>query len=148
MTDALDRDRAAIRALVENYTIFGDAGEEEGFAGLFTDDAVIVTPFNRMEGLANIRAIPAMLGQMFARTLHQVTSQHVSIVGDHASGETKSYANHITVNEDGTATNDMWAIRYQDVFRREGGGWKIASRTLLIDWTELRPVKPGNGITG
>lgn len=147
MTDIVDRDRAALRALVENYTIFGDAGDESGFADLFTDDAVIVTPFNRMEGLASIRTIPSMLGQMFARTLHQVTSQHVSIVGDNASGETKSYANHITLNDDGTATNDMWAIRYQDVFRREDGRWKIASRTLLIDWTELRPVKPGNGIT-
>lgn len=148
MTDATEKDRAAIRALVENYTIFGDAGDEEGFAGLFTADAVIVTPFNRMEGQESLRAIPSMLGQMFARTLHQVTSQHVSIVGDNASGETKSYANHITVNDDGTATNDRWAIRYQDVFRREDGGWKIASRTLLIDWTELRAVKPGNGITG
>ncbi|OHT21865.1 nuclear transport factor 2 family protein [Edaphosphingomonas haloaromaticamans] len=148
MTDTQEQDRAAIRALVENYTIFGDAGDEAGFAGLFTEDAVIVTPFNRMEGLANIRTIPAMLGQMFARTLHQVTSQAVTIVGDSASGETKSYANHITVNADGTATNDMWAIRYQDAFRREDGRWKIAARTLLIDWTELKAVKPGNGITG
>lgn len=148
MTDPIEKDRAAIRALVENYTIFGDAGDEAGFAGLFTEDAVIATPFNRMEGLAAIRAIPGMLGQMFARTLHQVTSQQVAIVGDTASGETRSYANHISVQDDGSATNDMWAIRYQDVFRREDGRWKIASRTLLIDWTELRPVKPGNGITG
>lgn len=148
MTDTTAIDRAAIRALVENYTIAGDAGDGDRFAALFTDDAVISTPHNRMEGIESIRGIPAMLGQMFARTLHQVVSQDVIVTGDSATGETKSYANHITVNADGTATNDMWSIRYQDVFRREGGLWKIAQRTLLIDWTELKNVKPGNGIIG
>ncbi|WP_380872175.1 hypothetical protein ACFB49_31250 [Sphingomonas sp. DBB INV C78] len=147
MSDAA-QDRAAIRALVEDYTIAGDAGDGERFAALFTDDAVIVTPYNRMEGIDSIRNIPAMLEQMFQRTLHQVLSQDVTVSGDGAKGETKSYANHITVNDDGTASNDMWSIRYQDEFRREAGAWKIASRTLLIDWTELKAVKPGNGITG
>ncbi|SNS89555.1 conserved hypothetical protein [Sphingomonas laterariae] len=147
MTDVA-ADRAAIRALVEDYTIAGDAGDAARFAALFTDDAFIVTPFNRMEGIESIRTIPGMLGQMFARTLHQVIAQDVTVDGDQARGETKSYANHISVAEDGTATNDMWSIRYQDEFRREAGVWKIASRTLLIDWTELKTVKPGNGITG
>ena len=91
---------------------------------------MIATPFNRMEGLASIRAIPSMLGQMFARTLHQVTSQQVAIVGDNASGETKSYANHITVHDDGTATNENAAAMALMVRPLADKAWAFANESM------------------
>jgi hypothetical protein len=32
----------------------------------------------------------------------------------------------------------VWAIRYQDGWRREGGAWKLVRRHLIVDWEELR----------
>jgi hypothetical protein len=33
-----------------------------------------------------------------------------------------------------------WAIRYQDLWRREAGEWRFARRALILDWTEVRTL--------
>jgi hypothetical protein len=35
-----------------------------------------------------------------------------------------------------------WAIRYQDEWQRDGDDWRFTRRELIVDWEELRPLKP------
>lgn len=125
------------RRLAELYAQAADSNRPELLDAIMTDDAVIEGAEFRMEGIAEIRRIPAMLKEFYLRTRHLVHNQTVVVEGEQASGETYSTASHLL--KDGAQVL-VWHMRYQDVFHKHGGQWRFAKRTLLIDWTETRAV--------
>jgi hypothetical protein len=133
---------AELRRLANVYARAMDRDEPELLDTIVTDDIVIEGPGFRQQGLAEIRGNPAILRQMFLMTRHVVHNQTVRIHGDEAEGETYCTASHILrpgVDGEGDAAL-VWAVRYQDRFRRVDDRWRFSRRTLIIDWTETRPV--------
>lgn len=128
-------DREAIRHLLASYNIAGDRGRREEFARVFTEDAVLTTPFFRLETRDGIvhglfDAQPgAGAGEArrpsFAR--HNLsTSQIVFNRRDEAEGRT-----YFTVVTDiGLDHSGVYVDRY----RRVEGRWLIASRDVRIDY--------------
>jgi hypothetical protein len=125
------------RRLAELYAQAADGNRPELLDAIMMDDAVIEGPQFRMEGIANIRRIPAMLKEFYLRTRHLVHNQTVVVDGENASGETYGTASHLL--KDGAQVL-VWHMRYHDSFRKHGEQWRFAKRTLLIDWAETRAV--------
>ncbi len=77
----------------------------------------------------------------YSATQHHVHHQLVEVDGEAASGETYCVANHLYQDVDGVPRKLDWGIRYQDRYVRREGEWRIAARTLLVDWTQDLPQK-------
>jgi hypothetical protein len=132
-------DEGALRRSAELYAQGADRRDKALWAAIVTADCVIEAPGIRLVGREQIVSALDIMARLYVATQHRVHNQVVSIDGDHASGETYSVAEHLSVAE-GRRTLLTWAIRYQDRWRREQGQWRFASRTLLLDWTETRPL--------
>jgi hypothetical protein len=132
-------DEGALRRSAELYAQGADRRDKALWASIVTTDCVIEAPGIRLVGREQIVAALDIMARLYAATQHRVHNQVVSIEGDNASGETYSVAEHLSVAE-GRRTLLTWAIRYQDRWRREQGQWRFASRKLLLDWTETRPL--------
>jgi uncharacterized protein (TIGR02246 family) len=130
----------AIRGLAVRYAAAVDRNQPEQLEALFVPDAVIEGPGFRLSGLGEIRRIPGMLKERYARTVHVIHQQAVELMGDEAECETHSTANHLTDLGGGKASNLVWSIRYHDRLRKQAGAWRFVHRRLLIDWTETRDV--------
>lgn len=132
---ALRYARAADRRNYEAAgALFTVDGCIEGFEGEVTQS----TPLYRLVGrdgiVAGLRAL-----EQFEKTFHQVANQLVEFDGDEARGETYCMAHHIHVVGD-ERWNRTMAIRYQDVFSCEEGGWLFSRRQLVIDWERDAPL--------
>jgi ketosteroid isomerase-like protein len=134
----------AYRRIAEIYAHQADRGTAEAMAALFTEDAVLVSPDATLQGGDAISRIPTMLRDMFAATRHEILNQTIELRGDNEmSGETYCNALHL-LHPDGDQPRQLlgWSIRYQDKLRFTENTWKIARRELVLDWTEMRTVRP------
>lgn len=146
-SDASLQAESAFRQIACLYARAMDRAEPELLDGIATDDLILEGPGFTSHGLDKARGFPAMLRQMFLMTQHVVHNQTITITGDEAEGETYCTASHIShpaaAGEGHTAL--VWAVRYQDKFRRENGKWLLSQRALIVDWSETRPVTLGTG---
>ena len=78
------------------------------------------------------------------RTTHAVANELIELDGDTARVETYVFAYlWRATGADGSAEAlDMFAGRYVDVFDRRDGQWRIASRTVVHDWSCTPQVLP------
>lgn len=135
----LTSDRLELRYLVERYARGCDRRDAALLATCFADGGTVTVnwtdrPPSTMHMPRDLERIPTGLGR-YEKTLHFVGNHHAEVDGDTATGETYCFAHHILDGND-----HVMAIRYQDVYRREAGGWRILERTLLVDWTQDQPV--------
>lgn len=139
MTDALQKvlDRADLRHMAELYSQGADRRDKTIWQRIFAPEIVIEGPGFRNAGLADVVATLDTLDQMFRTTQHRVSNQIVTVRGETASGETYCMAEHLLNDADAIL---VWAIRYQDSWRREGDMWLFTHRKLSVDWQETRPV--------
>ncbi|WP_176594639.1 nuclear transport factor 2 family protein [Sphingobium sp. EM0848] len=142
MPDALQSliDQSLLRQTAEIYATGADRRDKALWQQVLAEDCVIEGPGFTSEGRENCLPSLDALGTMFRGTLHRVHQQTVTIDGDRATGETYCTADHLLKGEDAIL---VWAIRYQDEWRREEGLWRFTRRRLIVDWTETRPVKVG-----
>lgn len=138
MTAPDAKTQAALRSACETYAIGADRRDKDLWRAVLTNDCVIEGPGFRSEGLESNLGSLDMLSRMFRTTRHVVHQVHASVAGNEAESETYCTAEHLLKNSDEVLS---WAIRYQDRWRHENGGWRIAHRRLVIDWEETRPVK-------
>ena len=138
---SLAEDEAAIRRLAALYARAMDRNEPLLLAQIFSADAVLEGPGFSMQGHAQICAVPGMLKGLYRMTQHQIHQQTVTVSGDDAEAETYCSAQHLSAQGDGGASVLVWAMRYQDLLRREDGRWRFLRRTARIDWTETRPAQ-------
>ncbi|MFM8863146.1 MAG: nuclear transport factor 2 family protein [Acidimicrobiia bacterium] len=142
-------DRAALRALVDDYARCADRIDGEGLAALFAPDGVLricergsPEPVRQRNGRAEIAAAIAGLSR-YEVTMHLVGNHYVDIDGASATGETYCRASHIRAIEGGPVgarENHVMNIRYLDRFVRLDEGWRIAERELQVEWTETAPI--------
>lgn len=136
-------DLAALRRTAERYALGADRRDKALWREVLAEDVEISGPGFSIKGLeANLGSIDH-LAHAFTATRHVVHDMDVVVEGDSARGETRSTAEHRIAAPDGDKLL-VWAIRYQDQWRREGGSWKFIARALIVDWEELRSVgNPG-----
>ncbi|WP_420383500.1 nuclear transport factor 2 family protein [Novosphingobium sp.] len=133
-------DLAALRLTAETYARGADRRDKAMWRAVLCDDIEIVGPGFAIAGIeANLGSID-YLAHAFVATRHVVHDIDAVIDGDTAHGETRSTAEHRVAGKDGPDMLMVWAIRYQDQWRRDGTGWRFTRRELAVDWEELRPV--------
>lgn len=134
-------DEWALHRLASLYARAMDRNEPEILDGIFTEDAVIQTPSFRVQGLAKIRGLPAMLKERYANTTHSVCNQTVTIDGDRAEGETYCLGHLVSIAPRGGEFVLVEAVRYQDQWVRTAGTWRFSERRIVVDFSEIRPVR-------
>ncbi len=132
-------DRLALRQLADRYARIPDDRAYALVDQVFTGDAIVIGPGFRLEGLAQIRTGMRTI-ERYRATQHCMYQQTVEIRGDEAEGEVYCVAHHL-FETDGQAQKLDWGIRYQDRYRREASGWRVARRELHIVWKEQRALE-------
>ncbi|MBW2266956.1 MAG: nuclear transport factor 2 family protein [Deltaproteobacteria bacterium] len=132
-------DRLALRDLVTRYAAIPDDRNYALVDEVFSEDGELVGPGFSLVGRDQIRA--AMQGiEQYSATLHCVHNQTLELAGDSAEGVTYCIANHLH-EVDGVPHKLDWGIRYNDLYRRDSGGWRIARRELLVVWEQDLPLQ-------
>jgi hypothetical protein len=108
---------------------------------IFTADAVIEAPSLRIEGLAEIRKMPAVLKQKYAITNHSVCNQTVEIAGDRATGETYCLGHLVSVAARGGEFVLAESVRYLDEWSCTDGVWRFTRREIVVDFSEIRSTR-------
>lgn len=140
-------DRQQILDLISTYSRTYDAKDIEGFLELFTKDCVweasasgatkpMVRAANRDELRAVVTQRLAMLHQKGIQSRHYQTNTLLLLrAGGGVEGTTML---NLTWQVPGEKPATVTTGIYHDVFvRSDGGGWKIARRTLLMDQSEI-----------
>jgi ketosteroid isomerase-like protein len=126
--------REEIRAILVDYGRFLDAGDFEGYVGLFAADGAWVGGFGTFEGRDAIRGMlednmtPGPRERL--TSLHLVSNEIIEVEGESARAVSKWF--FIAPDADGRP-RFAFAGRYEDDFVREGGSWRIARRVALGD---------------
>jgi len=130
----------ALQTLKARYAAHCDADyDEEALAPLFTEDAVWDGgPMGRYEGRDAIRAFFSGSNTVMPFAIHHVTNPILEIEGDRATGSWYLWQ-PCTLAEGNQA---LWmAGRYDDVYRREAGGWRFEHVTITL--RALSPYEHG-----
>jgi hypothetical protein len=146
LTLAEASDRLAIRELFDAYAHCADRRDAEGQKALFTADARFAVHMDGegseasyvLEGRDALDPVFADLNR-YEATMHFNGQSTVAIDGDRATGESYTIAHHV-FTEHGTRMIMVAWLRYLDVFSRIDGGWYFADRTLVLEWSETRPL--------
>jgi len=113
-------DRDEILQLLYRYNHLIDAGDGEGWAGLFTDDGVLDAAGHVVTGHAGLAEFGASVGGM----RHVVANPVIDVSGDTGTVQAYVFAFH------GTRVAIVGA--YQDEVVRTPAGWRFAKRVLTI----------------
>ena len=142
-------DRLALGDLVHLYASAVDDRRFDDVVELFTDTAELrlpapprsLEPVSRHHGHDGVRAAMAAVAAV-ARTEHAIVGEVYAAADDrnYALGRITCIAHHWTVT-DGTITDLVWHLRYDDEYMRTGAGWRIHGRALTINAIETRPVR-------
>ena len=128
-------DRVALRDLVQAYAEGCDTRDPALLRRCFTDGATLTVHWVAGEPTTMVfpegaEQIPKVLAR-YDLTFHVIGNHRVQIDGDHATGYTYCFAHHVTGADD-----HIMAIRYEDTYRLEPDGWKIAERHLRHLWDQ------------
>jgi hypothetical protein len=151
-------DEAGLRDLSLGYASAVDALDGPGFADLFAEDGELWVPDVSVgpdpticrSGARALARIPSGLAR-YHRTSHRVGPAVYVVDGESATGHVSGVAHHLSVSTvaapdgrgppvGGPGTDHVWYLRYEDRYRREPTGWRIARRDLHLRWIEDRPV--------
>jgi hypothetical protein len=117
-----------------------DRGDVDLLAGVFHDDATVVSGAFNGNGKQFASEICKLIDQTYEQTFHSIANQWIEVAGDGAIGETYVIA-VATTREDGASvrTDTLTGGRYIDRFERRSGRWAIAERTFVLDWARTEP---------
>ena len=146
ITPTEQADRLAIRQLVDAYAHCADRRDADGQMALFTEDTHFVVymdgqgsePTQVLDGRGALAPVFEDLNR-YQATMHFNGQSTVTLDGDRATGESYTIAHHVFTDE-GTRTMMVAWLRYLDVFAKLDGSWYFAERTLILDWSETRPL--------
>jgi len=146
LTPSEAADRLAIRELFDAYAHCADRRDAAGQQALFTSDTRFTVhmdgepsdPSYVLEGRDALAPVFDDLNR-YEATMHFNGQSTVTLDGDRATGESYTIAHHVFTDE-GTRTMMVAWLRYLDVFAKLDGSWYFAERTLILDWSETRPL--------
>ena len=136
----------AIRAVKARYCRFLDSKNWEGFAALFTDDAVM--DVREDTGNPPITGIADIVAQVRFAVDHAASSHHVhtpEITLDEPDGAQGVWAmqDRVVWQAGKSPIPGVGSItgygQYHESYRREGGGWKIAALRLSRFHVDMHP---------
>jgi hypothetical protein len=141
-------DRLAIPELFDAYAHCADRRGAEAQKALCTVDtrfAVFMSgegtePTYVVEGREALTPIFADLNQ-YEATTHFNGQSTVALNGDHATGESYTFAHHL-FTADGERKIMIASLRYLDSFVKIEGTWFFEERNLILDWSETRSSTP------
>jgi hypothetical protein len=139
-------DRQAIRELFDDYAHCADRRDAEGQKALFTADTRFTVHMDGegseasyvLEGRDALDPVFADLNR-YEATMHFNGQNTVVLDGDRATGESYTIAHHVFTEEGSRMMMVAW-LRYLDVFSKIGGRWYFAERTLILEWSDTRPL--------
>lgn len=137
-------DRAALKELVDTFSILADRKDVRAQVQLFTASAtaetyrkdVLVTKLTGRKEMED--AFGAFL-KNFETVYHFNGQQTVTVSGDKASGVSYCMVTLIGV-EGGKKMKTSIGVYYQDEYVRENGRWLIAKRRSVFDWEDKREL--------
>lgn len=133
--------KAALKDLVDTFSILADQKDAQSQTFLFTENALVETYLNgvlsmKLEGRKQIGETFGNFLNLF-KTVYHFNGQHsVVINGNRASGTL--YCLTTLISSDNVKTT--FGIHYNDEYVLEKGKWLIAKRTSNFDWTDVSPL--------
>jgi hypothetical protein len=125
------------------YCRANDRRDEELMRSCFHPGAVI--ELHKELGVDEFVELGRQILGMYTVTWHNTGNQLVEVKGDAAWAEHYTISSHRIAADDKGPERDWIAHgRYIDRFERRGGEWKIARRKMVVDYTRLDHVTPGD----
>lgn len=135
-------DRYAVSQLVKVYALGVDMRDFDLTRSVFADGAYAKGSM----GEADIdEYLPKVYGgaAAYAATQHNITNQHVQMMGDEA--RVLSYAIAVHKSAPGSdQPNLTMGVQYRDTCRRTDKGWLIVGREAVPQWVESTPAAPAS----
>ena len=133
-------DQFALTQLLNDYQRFSDRNDPQAWGNLWIEDAVSA----RMDGtiLHGRKELAESAGKSMAQfdtRQHVLTNPTFVVDGDTAEG---SCGLIYTGRPNGVGEGGyiQFGGSYRWTFRRTGGGWKIVTREMMIDWRKPAAV--------
>jgi hypothetical protein len=135
-------DRMEIEALICKYMRSLDRMLFDKLRDIFHDDSVVDVG-GLFKGTGNQYAVhAASFLSACESTHHQLGQMSIHLEGHNAHGESYFTAYHKVIM-DGVSNDLIVAGRYKDRYENRVHGWRIASRTIVTDWSSTRPTSQG-----
>jgi hypothetical protein len=137
-------DRAALKALVDTFSILADRKDVPRQVLLFTEDATVdsYTGGQRGSSLRGRQQIGEAFGAFLARfttVYHMNGQQALTLQGDRATGT--SYCLVVLIGTEGGRTvRQTMGVRYDDEYVRRGPSWLIDRRVSHFEWRDQAEV--------
>jgi ketosteroid isomerase-like protein len=128
LTRLLDR-QAIEQLLAGDYPHALDTRDFDAYAALFTEDGELTLQGNTAKGRAAIKQFVSALPAE-PRVIHPITNLSYTIDGDTATGG--AYWQDIGLVNGSPGV--LVAGRYEDTLRKVGGEWRIAKRSIVIEF--------------
>ena len=134
-------DRAALKALVDTFSILADQKDVQRQLLLFTEDATVESRSGGAPGGAPLKG-RKQIGDAFTgflanfQTVYHINGQQaVDVRGDRATGT--SYCLVVLIGtENGKSIKTTMGVTYDDEYVRRGGAWLIAKRVSHFTWRD------------
>jgi uncharacterized protein (TIGR02246 family) len=128
LTRLLDR-QAIEQLLAGDYPHALDTRDFDAYAALFTEDGELTLQGNTAKGRAAIKQFVSALPAE-PRVIHPITNLSYTIDGDTATGGAYWQDIGLVNGSPGVVV----AGRYEDTLRKVGGEWRIAKRSIVIEF--------------
>lgn len=136
-----DEDGVALRALVENWALWRDAGDWERFATVWDPGEGWMTATWFQGPAAEFIAASRAGFESGVSILHFLGGHTADVDGDRAIAQTKMTINQ-RASVDGVEVDVTCTGRFYDFCRRYEGAWKIVRRQPIYEKDRLDPVDP------
>ena len=133
-------DRLAIRAVVENWALWRDAGDWERFATVWHDDGVMMATWFQGPAREFIRASREGF-ERGVNILHFLGGTSIDIAGKRAISQTKMTISQRAV-VDSVPCDILCTGRFYDFFEQRAGRWAIALRQPIYEKDRVDPIDP------
>jgi hypothetical protein len=134
-------DRAAIRALVENWAVWRDAGDWERFAACWHEDGFMMATWCQAPWRDFIAASRAGW-EKGVSILHFLGGHSADLAGTRAISQTK-----MTISQraevEGVRVDVVCTGRFYDFVEKRDGRWGVVLRQPIYEKDRMDPVDPG-----
>jgi SnoaL-like domain len=138
--DAETQDRLAIRALVENWAVWRDAGDWERFATCWHEDGYMMATWCQAPAAEFIAASKAGWAKGVS-ILHFLGGHSADVNGNRAISQTK-----MTISQraevHGVLVDVVCTGRFNDFLEKRRGKWGVALRQPIYEKDRMDPVSP------
>jgi len=139
--DSEVRDRLEIRALIENWALWRDAGDWARFATVWHDDGVMMATWFQGPASEFIRVTQEGWAKGVS-ILHFLGGSSIDLAGRRAIAQTK-----MTISQRGKVQDVLCDVvctgRFYDFLEQRGGRWGLVLRQPIYEKDRIDPVDPG-----